>query len=135
MKIILVNSSNSHISHKTITFMSLVKQRKAIFATLTKFLRSQLKIKKPTVKLLWGITLQNTNSINRLLCSGCTFENDLQHYRNTYNSGKGCFQSHIKAIYTLFKKESAYKNNESSTLLLTQRSMFLNKRKIRTNLA
>ena len=115
--------------------MSLVKQRKAIFATLTKFLRSQLKIKKPTVKLLWGITLQNTNSINRLLCSGCTFENDLQHYRNTYNSGKGCFQSHIKAIYTLFKKESAYKNNESSTLLLTQRPMFLNKRKIRTNLA
>ena len=84
--------------------MSLVKQRKAIFATLTKFLRSQLKIKKPTVKLLWGITLQNTNSINRLLCSGCTFENDLQHYRNTYNSGKGCFQSHIKAIYTLSRE-------------------------------
>ena len=34
--------------------MSLVKKRKAMFATLTESLRNQLKIKKPTVKCLWG---------------------------------------------------------------------------------
>ena len=54
-----------------------------IYNTLTESFRNQLKIKKPTVKKLGGIILQNTNNINTLLCSGGTFENDLQHYRNT----------------------------------------------------
>ena len=54
--------------------------------TLTESMRNQLKIKKPTVKWLWGTILQDTNSINTLLCSRYTFESDLQDYRNTQNS-------------------------------------------------
>ena len=96
MKIILVNSSNVHISHKNNYIYVISKAEKGYISnTLTKFLRSPLTIKKPTVKLLWGITLQNTNSINTLLCSGCSFENDLQHYRNTYKSGKDCVSNRI----------------------------------------
>ena len=90
--------------------MTLVKQRKAIFATQTESLRNQLKIKKRAVKLLWGYYKVQTALIHCFALDGLLKTNySIIETLRTLAKKRLCFQSHAKAIYTFLKKNHLVK--------------------------